>query len=77
MNYEAEINSLKDTLVVMAEIQRRQAEVQRMQAENAAEHEKRMKHVEQTLAEVGDKLNALVDIVDGVIRKPPPDPTTN
>ena len=76
MSFEAE-NSLKDTLVVMAEIQRCQAEVRRMQSESAADHEKRMRHVEQTLVEVGDKLNALVDIVDGVIREPPPDPTTN
>jgi hypothetical protein len=84
MNFEAEINSLKDTLVVMAEIQRRQAEVQRMQseaqrtqAEHAAEHQQRMQHIEQTLAEVGDKLNALIDVVDGVIHKPPPDPAVN
>jgi hypothetical protein len=77
MDFETEINSLKDTLVVMTEIQRRQAQVQRAQAEGMPEHERRMRHIDHTLAEVGDKLNALVDIVDGVIRKPPPDAAAN
>ena len=72
MDFEAEINSLKDTLVVMAEIQRRQADVQRTQAERVAEHDKWMGRVERNLAEATDKLNALIEIVDGVIRKRPP-----
>jgi hypothetical protein len=33
MNFEQELNQVKDTLVVMAEIQRRQAEAQKLQAE--------------------------------------------
>jgi hypothetical protein len=40
MNFEQEIVRLLDTLVVMAEIQRRQAEVQKMQAEGWALHER-------------------------------------
>ena len=75
MDFEAEINGLKDTLVVMAEIQRRQAEVQRTQAEGLATHEKEIAHIRRNLVEATDKLNALIDIVDGVIRKPPPEQT--
>ena len=45
MNFEQEIVRLQDTLVVVAEIQRRQAEVQKMQGEGWALHEQRMAHV--------------------------------
>jgi hypothetical protein len=55
MNFEQEINQLKDTLIVMAEIQRRQAEVQKMQAEGLALHEQRMNHIELNLSEISDK----------------------
>ena len=83
MDFEAEINSLKDTLVVMAEIQRRQADVQRTQAERSAEHEreiatheKEIAHIRSNLSEATDKLNALIEIVDGVVRKRPPESST-
>ena len=56
MDFQKEINQVKDTLVVMAEIQRRQAEVQKMQAEGMAQHEERMRHIHVTLSEIGDKL---------------------
>jgi hypothetical protein len=69
MNFEQEINQLKDTLVVMAEIQRRQAEVQKMQAEGMALHEKRMNHIELVLSEATDKLNGLIGFMDGYFRK--------
>jgi len=83
MNFEQEFNQLKDTLVVMAEIQRRQAEVQRMQAENMAKmeqrqaeeersmalHKERMAHIELTLSEITDKLNGLIGFMDGYFRK--------
>ncbi len=73
MDFQAEIARLKDTLVVTAEIQRRQGEVQRMQAEGLVVHDKEMAEIRQTLAEMGDKLNGLIDVVDGFIRKPPPE----
>jgi hypothetical protein len=76
MDFEQEINQLKDTLVVMAEIQRRQAEVQKMQAERivATEegmklHEQRMNHVDLNLSEITDKLNGLIGFMDGYFRK--------
>jgi len=53
MDFAQEINQLKDTLIIVAEIQRRQAEIQKMQAERivATEegmklHEQRMNHIE-------------------------------
>ena len=46
MSFEQEIVRLQDTLIVMAEIQRRQAEVRKMQAEGLALHEQRMNHID-------------------------------
>lgn len=79
MNFEQAIRQLQDTLIVMAEIQRRQAEVQKTQAEEITGqaqfvkhlregmelHEKRMNHIDLTLAEVGDKLNGLIGFMGG------------
>lgn len=75
MNFEQEISQLQDTLVVMAEIQRRQAQVQKTQAEELDAmregyklHEKRMAHIEQNLDEISDKLNGLIGFLDGFTR---------
>ena len=59
------MNQLKDTLIVVAEIQRRQADVQKMQAEGMALHEQRMNHVDMRLAEITDKLDRLIGFMDG------------
>ena len=69
MDFEQEINQLKDTLIVVAEIQRRQAEVQKMQAEGFALHEQRMNHIELNLSEISDKLNGLIGFMNGYFRK--------
>lgn len=69
MSFEQEINQLKDTLIVMAEIQRRQAEVQKMQAEGLALHEQRMNHIDMRLAEITDKLDGLIGFMNGYFRK--------
>ncbi len=55
----------------MAEIQREQAEVQRTQAERSATHDREIAHIRRTLSKAGDKLDALIDIVDGFIRRSP------
>jgi len=72
MNFEQAIVQLQDTLIVVAEIQRRQAEVQKTQAERIAEaeesmrlHKQRMDHIEMNLAEITDKLNGLIGFMDG------------
>ena len=76
MNFEQEISQLKDTLVVMAEIQRRQAAIQKTQADETVAmhasmrlHRERMEHVELTLAQIGDKLNGLIGFMDGYFRR--------
>ena len=76
MNFEQELNHFEDTLVVMAEIQRRQAEMQRLQAE-ATKCAKvwfatngGMEHIETTLFEVGEKLNELIGFMDNFVRRP-------
>ena len=70
MDFEQEIVRLQDTLVVMAEIQRRQAEVQKMQAEGLVLHEQRMSHIDMRLAEFTDKLDGLIGFMNGYFRKP-------
>ncbi len=80
MNFEQEILKVQDTLVVMAEIQRRQAEVQKIQAEELDAirervrkddelHRKRMAHIEQNLEEITDKLNGLIGFMDGFTKR--------
>jgi hypothetical protein len=70
MNFEQEIRQIRDILVIMVEVQRRQAEVQKMQVEGFALHQERMKHIDATLAEVGDKLNGLAGFMDHSARRP-------
>lgn len=84
MNFEQAIRQTQVTLIVMAEIQRRQAEIQQTRAEEIALqaefvlrlqegmdlHEKRMRHIDLTLAEVGDKLNGLIGFGGGFFPKP-------
>ena len=65
MNFEQEMSQLKDTLVVMTEIQRRQADVQKMQSAGLALHEQRMNHVDMRLAEIADQLDGLIGFMDG------------
>jgi hypothetical protein len=85
MDFEKVIRELQDTLVVVSEIQRRQAEVQKLQAheldalrewrdrmrEDMAAHSKRMAHIEQSLEEAGDKLNGLIGYLDNLRRDKP------
>ena len=86
MNYEQAIKDLQDTLVVIAEVERRQSALLREHSEMLREHaETLLKHDEmlrdtaeyrrrtdQNLAEITDKLNGLIGYVDGM---PPPRPS--
>jgi len=38
--------------------------------ESRPEHEQRMKHIELTLSEAGDKLNGLIGFMDNFYRRP-------
>jgi hypothetical protein len=77
MNFEQAIVQIQDTLIVMAEIQSRQAEVQKIQAhwlddlrESYAVHEKRMNHIDLRLAEITDKLDGLIGFMGGFFDRP-------
>ncbi len=83
MDFEAAIVQLQDTLIVVSEIQRKQAETLRLQAEATAAHHTRMEAIERKheqeavrTAECEAKLNALIEIVDGMIRKRPAEGAT-
>jgi hypothetical protein len=82
MDFQNAIKELQNTLVVVSEIQRRQAEVQKLQAhemdalremfrEGMKGHEERMAHFEQSMSEAGDKLNGLIGYLDGLKRDKP------
>jgi len=71
MNFEQEISQCKDTSLVVAEIQRRQAEKQMMQAEGLALHEQRMNYSDVGLSEITDKREGLTGLMDAHFRRPP------
>jgi len=78
MDMQAAIKELQETAIVMSGIQSRQAAVpkdhgewleqhekaQQRHSEWLEQHEKTMQRVDLALAEVADKLNALIHIVD-------------
>jgi hypothetical protein len=76
MTWEQAVAELKDTLIVVTEIQRRQAEVQKLQAqeldalrEAKALHEAQMAHIRQNLDEATDKLNGIIGWLDDFTRR--------
>lgn len=64
------VRDLKDALAVTAEVQRRQAAVQKSQAEWLEQMQRGQQMHEQRMAEIEDKLNALIDIIDRLQRPP-------
>ena len=69
MTWEEAVAEIKDTLVVMAEIQRRQAEVQKTQAEEIDAVRRQMAHIRQNLDEATDKLNGIIGWLDDFTRR--------
>ena len=63
------IRELQETAIVMSGIQARQAEVLKGQGAWLEQHEKRMQRLETNLAEAGEKLNALISVVDDLVRR--------
>ncbi len=84
MDYQSEIEQLKETLTLVANIQRRQAAVQRDQAtwleqlqqsrdeqeQNMKLHAERMAHIDMRLAEITDKLDGLIGFAGGFFKPP-------
>ncbi len=66
MNVENAIKELKDNLLVIAEIERRQSELLREHSELIAESTVFQRRTEQNLAEITDKLNGLIGYIDGM-----------
>ena len=71
MDFEAEISRLPDTLVVVAEIQRRQAEQMAEMSTHLLTVTEKLTHTDTALAEITDKLNGLIGVVQGFIKRPP------
>jgi hypothetical protein len=68
MDMEAVIRQLQDTATVMAGIQARQAAVLKGHGEWLEQHERIMARVESNLLKTTEKLNALVVIVDDLVK---------
>jgi hypothetical protein len=62
------IREFQETAIVMSGIQARQAEVLKGQGW-LEQHEKRMQRLETNLAEAGERLNALISVVDDLGRR--------
>jgi len=69
MTWEQAVAELKDTLVVVTEIQRRQAQVQKLQAEEVDAVREQIAHIRQNLDKATDKLNGLIGWLDDFTRR--------
>ena len=72
MDYEHAIKDLQDTLLVIAEIERRQSRMLLEHSEHIGELIEYRRRIDHNLAEITDKLNGLIGYVDGF--RPPPAP---
>ena len=72
MNYEQATKDLQDTLVVIAEIERRQSAMLREHAEMLHDTLEFRRRTDQNLVEISDKLSGLIGNVAGM---PPPRPS--
>jgi hypothetical protein len=70
MDYEHAIKDLQDTLLVIAEIERRQSRMLLEHSEHIGELIEYRRRIDHNLAEITDKLNGLIGYVDGF--RPPP-----
>jgi hypothetical protein len=71
MDYEHAIKDLQGTLLVIAEIERRQSRMLLEHSEHIGELIEYRRRIDHNLAEITDKLNGLIGYVDG-LRPPPP-----
>jgi hypothetical protein len=69
-NIERAIKDLQDTVIVIAEIEKRQSAMLREHAEHLGELLEFRRRTDQNLAEITDKLNGLIGYIGGM--KPPP-----
>ena len=69
-NIERAIKDLQETLIVIAEIEKRQSAMLREHAEHLGELLEFRRRTDQNLAEITDKLNGLIGYVGGM--NPPP-----
>ncbi len=65
-------HGMEETLIVIGEIERRQSALLKEHSELIVVSERRMAHLEQTMAEIGDKLNGLIGWAEGSVRPKPP-----
>jgi hypothetical protein len=70
-NIEQAIKDLQDTLIVIAEIEKRQSAMLREHAEHLGELLEFRRRTDQNLAEITDKLNGLIGYGGGMNPPPP------
>ena len=71
-NIEQAVKDIQDTLVVIAQIEKRQSAMLREHSEHVGELLEFRRRTDQNLAEISDKLNGLTGYVAGI--KPPRPP---
>jgi hypothetical protein len=71
-NIEQAVKDIQDTLVVIAQIEKRQSAMLRENSEHFGDLLEFRRRTDQNLAEITDKLNGLIGYVAG--QQPPPPP---
>ena len=71
-NLEQAVKDIQDTLVMIAQIEKRQSTMLREHAEHLGELLEFRRRTDQNLAEITDKLNGLTGYVAGHPPPPPP-----
>ena len=79
--HDKALEEIRDTMVVMTEIERRLSAVQKDQtiwlehiSKNLSETSDKLIAATTVVAEIGDKLNGLIGYLDGLPKKPPQEP---
>ncbi len=73
MDFETEIEKLRDTLLVVTEIQRRQTKAQRLPVTDEDAIRRRFERIETSLAEAGKKIDALAAVLKGPDKRDRPE----
>jgi hypothetical protein len=72
LDHERRIRRLEEARLVVENTLLAMIELDRREAAKSEQHAARMAHLDQTMIEIGDKLNGLIGWADGTVKKKPP-----
>ena len=74
LDHERRIFRLEEARLVVENTLLAMIELDRREAAKSEQHAALMAHIEQTLAEIANKLNGLIGWADNTVQRPPGDP---